>query len=265
MATHAYIMKAKKSFGQHFLNSEDIALRISNSLIRTDATNAVLEVGPGKGVLSKYLLQKDIEYVAVEADRDMVNYLEFYYEEIRGKVILDDFLKVDLSQVFDGRSFSLIGNFPYNISSQILIKLIEYRAFIPEMVGMFQKELAERVIAPPGNKTYGVISVLVQAYYSGEYLFSVNPGSFTPPPKVKSAVIRLERKDNEELDCDPDLFRIVVKTAFGKRRKMLRNTIKSLVADDQALKDSFFDQRPERLSLEDFIELTKFVEANKKY
>lgn len=265
MATHAYIMKAKKSFGQHFLNSEDIAHRIANSLIRTDATNAVLEVGPGKGVLSKYLLQKDIEYLAIEADRDMVSYLEHYYEEIRGKVILQDFLKADLSTAFDGKSFSLIGNFPYNISSQILIKLIEYRQYIPELVGMFQKELAERVIAPPGNKTYGVISVLVQAYYDGEYLFSVNPGSFTPPPKVKSGVIRLERKDNGELGCNPDLFRTVVKTSFGKRRKMLRNTIKSLVNDEQDMKDTFFDQRPERLSLDDFIELTNFVEANRKF
>jgi len=261
MATHAYIMKAKKSFGQHFLNKEDIAKRIADSLICQHQYNAVLEVGPGKGVLTKYLLEKDFDFKAVEADFDMVNYLNYYYLGLENKIIAEDFLKVDLSKVFEGRPFGLIGNFPYNISSQILIKLIEYRDYIPEMVGMFQKELAERVIAGPGSKVYGVISVLVQAYYHGEYLFSVSPGSFTPPPKVKSGVIRLTRKEQKDLGCDAKLFKTIVKTTFGQRRKMLRNTMKTLIKDEELLKDEKFNKRPEQLSLEDFIDLTNFLEA----
>lgn len=263
MATHAYIMKAKKSYGQHFLNKEDIAKRIADSLQQAEFLNAILEVGPGKGMLTKYLLEKGTDFTAVEADRDMVAYLEHYYEDIRGHIIMEDFLKLDLSSVFDGRQFSLIGNFPYNISSQILIRLIQYREYIPELVGMFQKELAERVISGPGSKVYGVISVLVQAYYKGEYLFSVSPGSFSPAPKVKSGVIRLIRKDNQELGCDPKLFKTVVKTTFGQRRKMLRNTMKTLIQNEELLKEDSFNRRPEQLSLEDFIELTKLLEAYK--
>ena len=262
VATYAFIMKAKKSFGQHFLNREDVAERIANSLRRTDSFNALLEVGPGKGVLTKYLYPKEIDFLAVEADKDMVAYLEHYHKEMQGRIISEDFLKVRLDQVFDGRQFALIGNFPYNISSQILIHMLRYREYVPELVGMFQKELAERVIAGPGSKVYGVISLLVQAYYNGEYLFTVQPGSFSPPPKVKSGVIRLERKDNGELGCDDKLFRIVVKTAFGQRRKMLRNTVKAMVPDESLLKDDFFNLRPEQLSLADFVELTNFVEQN---
>lgn len=261
--TLAYIMKAKKSFGQHFLNKEDIAERISRSFSGLDHFSAILEVGPGKGVLTKYLLTLDKEFNAVEADLDMVAYLEHYYSDLRGKIIHNDFLKLPLDEVFEGRSFGLIGNFPYNISSQILIRMIQYRSYIPEMVGMFQKELAERVVSAPGSKSYGVISVLVQSYYTCEYLFTVNPGSFSPPPKVKSGVIRLRRVADRELGCDEKLFRTVVKIAFGQRRKMLRNTVKSLVHDERLLKDSFFNLRPEQLSVDQFVELTNFVDQNK--
>jgi 16S rRNA (adenine1518-N6/adenine1519-N6)-dimethyltransferase len=262
VATTAYIMKAKKSFGQHFLNREDVAEKIASSFKRADSYKAILEVGPGKGVLTKYLYQGEIDFLAVEADRDMVEYLEHYYKDLRGKIIQEDFLRLDLSRVFEGRQFGLIGNFPYNISSQILIRMLEYKEFIPEMVGMFQKELAERVISGPGSKVYGVISVLVQAYYDCEYLFSVQPGSFSPPPKVKSGVIRLERKENPLENYNEKLFKIIVKTAFNQRRKMLRNTIKALVPDENKLKDAFFNLRPEQLLVKDFVELTHFVEKN---
>jgi 16S rRNA (adenine1518-N6/adenine1519-N6)-dimethyltransferase len=262
VAAPAYIMKAKKSFGQHFLNKEEVAERIANSFSRSSEFYGILEVGPGKGVLTKYLLNSDKPIVTVEADQDMVAYLEHYYEDLRGKIIFEDFLKVPLDEVFGGKSFGLIGNFPYNISSQILIRMLQYKELIPEMVGMFQKELAERVIAGPGSKTYGVISILVQAFYTGEYLFTVNPGSFSPPPKVKSGVIRLVRKPNPDLGCNEKLFRTVVKTAFNQRRKMLRNTLKSIIKNEELLKDEFFNLRPEQLSVQSFVELTNFVEKN---
>jgi len=250
------MLRAKKSYGQHFLNSEQIAERIVESLQKTNLYDKVLEVGPGKGVLTKYLLEKPYDLVAVEADDDMVTYLQQVYPGLDGRLVAADFLKLRLNEVLGDAPFGLIGNFPYNISSQILIKMIEYRAQIPEMVGMFQREVAERVIAPPGSKTYGVISVLVQAYYSGEYLFTVKPGSFSPPPKVQSAVIRLTRKDPFVLDCDERLFKRIVKQAFNQRRKMLRNTLKSLFSEE-ILKEDFFQKRPEVLSVEDFVQLTR--------
>lgn len=262
MAKPTFIMKAKKSFGQHFLNSEDVASRIASSFSQKDALTALLEVGPGKGVLTKYLVKMPVEFLAVEADADMVGYLAHYLPETEGKIIQADFLKLPLDDLFDRKPFGLIGNFPYNISSQILIKMLQHRDQIPEMVGMFQKELAERVIAGPGSKTYGVISVLVQAYYRCEYLFTVQPGSFSPPPKVKSGVIRLNRIENRELGCPEKLFRAVVKTAFNQRRKMLRNTMKAMVSDEECLKDAFFNKRPEQLSVEDFVYLTNFVQEN---
>lgn len=250
------MLRAKKSYGQHFLNSEQIAERIVESLQKTNLYDKVLEVGPGKGVLTKYLLEKPYDLVAVEADDDMVTYLQQVYPGLDGRLVAADFLKLRLNEVLGDAPFGLIGNFPYNISSQILIKMIEYRSQIPEMVGMFQREVAERVIAPPGSKTYGVISVLVQAYYSGEYLFTVKPGSFSPPPKVQSAVIRLTRKDPFVLDCDERLFKRIVKQAFNQRRKMLRNTLKSLFSEE-ILKEDFFQKRPEVLSVEDFVQLTR--------
>ena len=254
-------MKAKKSYGQHFLTSEDISRRIANSL-SMEGYNRILEVGPGQGMLTKYLLQKEADLLVVEADRDMVHYLEAHYEALHERIIPADFLKLDLNLFFENEPFALIGNYPYNISSQILIKQLEYRMRITEMVGMFQKEVAERVVAAPGNKTYGVISVLVQAYYEGEYLFTVKPGSFNPPPKVQSAVIRLRRKENQDLGCDPKLFKRVVKQAFGQRRKMLRNTMKTFLNGQDILQDDFFNLRPEKLSVADFVQLTKWIENN---
>ena len=257
------MIKAKKSFGQHFLTSEPIAQRIAESLQKTSEYKKVLEVGPGKGILTKFLLDKPYELVAVEADVDMVTYLKQFFPSLEGRVVEADFLKLRLDEVMGADSFGLIGNFPYNISSQILFKMIDYRAQIPELVGMFQREMAERVIAPPGSKTYGVISVLVQAFYKGEYLFSVKPGSFSPPPKVQSAVIRLVRKDPYVLDCDERLFRRIVKQSFNQRRKMLRNTLKPLFPEE-ILKEEFFQQRPEVLSVEDFVQLAKRIEALQK-
>lgn len=257
------ILKAKKSYGQHFLNNEHIAERIAGLLCPQQAYSRVLEIGPGRGMLTKYLLNRDFRLTVVEADRDMVNYLQRYYPELKEDIISADFLKVPLDRLF-GEPFGLIGNFPYNISSQILFKMLEYRQLIPEMVGMFQLEVAERVIAPPGNKVYGVISVLVQAFYDGELCLRVEKGNFTPPPKVRSGVIRLTRKEHPALEGDGKLFRQVVKQAFNQRRKMLRNTMKSLLTDPELLQDPFFNQRPEKLSVADFVQLTRWIEERRE-
>ncbi|MBK7872461.1 MAG: 16S rRNA (adenine(1518)-N(6)/adenine(1519)-N(6))-dimethyltransferase RsmA [Saprospiraceae bacterium] len=251
-------MKAKKSYGQHFLNNETMAARIADSFVL--AHERVLEVGPGKGMLTKYLLEKDWDLKVVEADRDMVAYLQKFYPQLVESIIEGDFLKLNLVEIFDNQPFGLIGNFPYNISSQIVFKMVESRHLISEMVGMFQREMAERIIAPHGGKDYGVISVLTQAYYEGELLFKVSKGNFNPPPKVESAVIRLQRKDNQIIDCDEIKFRQIVKTTFGQRRKMLRNTLKTFVTEPSILEEPFFQQRPEQLSVEDFINLTKRLE-----
>ncbi|MEZ4948555.1 MAG: 16S rRNA (adenine(1518)-N(6)/adenine(1519)-N(6))-dimethyltransferase RsmA [Saprospiraceae bacterium] len=255
-------MKAKKSYGQHFLNQPDLARKIANSLNLENGLNKVLEVGPGTGKLTTFLVENDYDLKVVEADPDMVEYIQHNFPQLNGNIIHRNFLKVDLEEVFQENSFALIGNFPYNISSQILFKMVDNRHLIPEMVGMFQKEVAERVVAPPGNKTYGVISVLVQAYYEGKYLFSVDKRCFTPPPKVQSAVIRLVRKENVDLGCNERLFKSIVKASFGQRRKMLRNSLKPFVKDNDLLADEKFTLRPEQVSLEGFIELTKFIEAN---
>jgi len=257
------MLKAKKSFGQHFLTNEQIARRIADSLQATSRYDKVLEVGPGKGILTRFLLEKPFEFVAVEADDDMVAYLGQFFPELDGRIVAADFLKLRLENVMGDGAFALIGNFPYNISSQILIKMLDYRHQIPEMVGMFQREMAERVIAGPGSKVYGVISVLVQAFYNGEYLFTVKQGSFNPPPKVQSAVIRLTRKEDTSLGCDERMFRRVVKQAFNQRRKMLRNTLKTLLPEE-ILKRDFFQQRPEMLSVADFVEITRQAEAMNK-
>ncbi len=252
-------MKAKKSYGQHFLSNESLAKSIADKAIELSDKYPVLEIGPGKGVLTKYLYDKMIRFKSVEADPDMVEYLHITYPDIDMHLIYKDILKLDLNEVFD-EEFVLFGNFPYNISSQILFKMLEYKDKIPIMIGMFQKEVAERIIASPGNKEYGILSVLVQAYYTGKIIFRVKPGSFSPPPKVDSAVIKLERKEKFTLDCNEALFKTIVKSTFNKRRKMIRNTLKSLVNDDEILKDVFFTKRPEQLSLEDFIALTNKIE-----
>ncbi len=255
-------MKAKKSYGQHFLHREDIAQRIAESLPGSPEFEHVLEVGPGRGMLTQFLLDRPEQLTVVEADTDMVHYLRKHYPELRGHIIPADFLKIRFADFFGDRSFALIGNFPYNISSQIVFKMIDARHQVPVMVGMFQREMAERIIAPHGSKQYGVISVLTQSFYEGSYLFTVHPGAFQPPPKVQSGVIRLERKADYDLPCDETLFRKVVKQTFGQRRKMLRNTLKSLFPDFTVLStDSRFQQRPEQLSVAAFIELTQYLET----
>ena len=261
------MIRAKKSYGQHFLINEDIAQRIADALTVDGAKPKVLEVGPGKGFLTKYLLEKNIDLKVVEADNDMVDHLHLNYIQLHGKVIAEDFLKLNLSRVFpnnqqsttNNQQFSLIGNFPYNISSQIVFKMLDFREHIPELVGMFQKEMAKRIIATPGGKEYGVISVLAQAYYEGEYLFSVSNENFSPPPKVQSGVIRLTRKQNP-IDCDQKLFKRIVKQAFSQRRKMLRNTLKPFFENKELMGDKYFMKRPETLSVEEFVALAKKAE-----
>jgi 16S rRNA (adenine1518-N6/adenine1519-N6)-dimethyltransferase len=253
-------MQAKKSYGQHFLKDDHIALRIADSLQRTAECGKVLEVGPGMGMLTKHLLaHTDYETYAVEADRDMVEYLNNHYPFLTQRLILKDFLDFDPTTVFGQSPFCLIGNFPYNISTQILFKMLDYRDLIPEMVGMFQKEVADRVVSKEGGKVYGITSVLMQAFYKVEYLFSVAPGSFNPPPKVQSAVIRLTRKDNFELGCDEAVFRRVVKTAFNQRRKMLRNTLKPFIAQEVLMSDPFYEKRPETLGWEEYVRLANLI------
>ncbi len=258
-----YAVKAKKSYGQHFLINENAAEKIAYGLIRAEGIKNVLEIGPGKGVLTKYLVRQKINFKAVEADRDMVAYLEEHYPVMRNRIIFLDFLKLDLSRVFEGEPFYLIGNYPYNISSQIIFKLLKHKNLVPEMIGMFQREVADRIIAPHGSKTYGVLSVLTQAFYEGKRFMKVSPGSFSPPPKVDSAVIRLTRKENFELPCSEQLFRAVVKTSFGQRRKMMRNTLKALVDDTDILESELLTKRPEQLSVEEFIDLTVLIEKSK--
>jgi len=255
-------MKAKKSYGQHFLREESTAQRIADSLIHTDAYGEVLEIGPGKGMLTQFLIDRPYQLKAVEADPDMMAYLANEFPQLEGSVIFHDVMKLDLLEHFEGQ-FGVIGNFPYNISSQILFKIVKYRARIPEMVGMFQKEVAKRVASPPGSKEYGVISVLIQAYYEVEYLFSLLPEEFDPAPKVNSGVIRLTRHENQDLGCGESLFRSVVKMTFGQRRKMLRKTLRAFTKHKRLQEDPFFQRRPETLSVADFVEITKWLEGER--
>ena len=253
-------MRAKKSYGQHFLTNEHYARQIAGALQLTADYGDALEVGPGQGMLTKYLLERgdDFHLKVAEADRDMVEYLNEHYPQLRDDILEGDFLRLRLNEVFAGRPFALVGNFPYNISSQILIKLIDNYELIPEMVGMFQKEVADRVIVGHGTKTYGVIGVLVQARYLPSLLFNVSKGNFAPPPKVESAVIRLVRRTEPLIpDEHYSLFKHVVKSAFGKRRKMLRNSLKGIFPAEAMADDELFQRRPEHVSLDDFVELTR--------
>lgn len=252
-------MQAKKSYGQHFLKHDSIAERIAGSLRRGAEAGTVVEVGPGMGMLTKHLLaSSDYTLYAVEADRDMVAYLNQHYPALKERLVEKDFLEFNVQATLGpDASFCLIGNFPYNISTQILFKMLDDRQHIPEMVGMFQKEVADRVVAPPGSKVYGITSVLLQAFYKTEYLFTVERGSFNPPPQVLSAVIRLTRKEDFTLACDEQMFRKVVKTAFNQRRKMLRNTLKPFFQDINLLEDPFFEKRPETLGWEDYVALVQ--------
>lgn len=293
-------VRAKKALGQHFLTDQNIAKSIvaalqlpaaggkavaSEGKVNAEVTSVpsvqltteqparmkVLEIGPGMGVLSQYLLQRqDVDLRMIEIDDESVEYLESHFPQAHGRVIFGDFLKLDIDELFP-EEFHVIGNFPYNISSQIFFRIIDYRNRIPQTVCMIQKEVAERIAEKPGSKTYGILSVLLQAWYDIEYLFTVGSGAFAPPPKVQSAVIRLTRNRRTSLGCDENAFKNIVKTAFGQRRKTLRNSLKPIIAakatkegwDTEAL-TSFtsapvFELRPERLSVEDFIGLTNLL------
>ena len=272
-------VRAKKALGQHFLTDLKIAESIVSSLRLPgcgekyisegeDWPSQTLEIGPGMGVLSQYLLRKpEADLKMIEIDNESVAYLLSQFPEADGRVIYGDFLKMDLDSLFPGQ-FNVIGNFPYNISSQIFFRILDCRGRIPQVVCMIQKEVAERIAEKPGSKTYGILSVLLQAWYDIEYLFTVGSGAFAPPPKVQSAVIRLTRNARQDLGCDPSDFKFIVKTAFGQRRKTLRNSLKPLIASKASregwdaerlaafVSDPVFDLRPERLGVEEFVSLT---------
>lgn len=254
-------VKAKKHLGQHFLTDETIAQNIANTLI-TGGYSTVLEIGPGMGVLTKYLLQKSYTLYVIEIDTESVAYLEKNYPKLQPRIISKDFLKLDLSTYFNNKPFAVIGNFPYNISTQIVFKVLEYKHLIPEFSGMFQKEVAQRIAETEGSKTYGILSVLTQAFYQVDYLFTVPPNVFNPPPKVESGVIRLIRKENYTLPVNEKLFFTVVKTAFNQRRKTLRNSLKTFNLSENLREDSIFAKRPEQLSVESFINLTSKIEID---
>lgn len=254
-------VKPKKALGQHFLTDETIAARIAATLDDYKGM-PVLEVGPGMGVLTKYLLDYGHDVTAVEIDEESVDYLNHNFPSLHGRILGDDFLKMNLAKVMGDRQFCVIGNYPYNISSQIFFKVLDYKDLIPCCSGMLQKEVAERLAAAPGSKVYGILSVLLQAWYDVEYLFTVNENVFNPPPKVKSGVIRMKRNDVTQLGCDEKLFRTIVKTTFGQRRKTLRNSIRGLLPPGCVLPDlPVWGQRPEQLSVQEFINLTNVVTA----
>ena len=252
-------VKAKKHLGQHFLKDENIAKKIADTL-SFQGYKAVLEIGPGMGVLTKYLLEKDTTTYVIEIDSESVEYLQANYLNLAPRIIEKDFLKYDLKEVFNDSQFAVIGNFPYNISTQIVFKVLEMREQIPEFSGMFQKEVAQRICEKEGSKAYGILSVLAQAFYNAEYLFTVPPSVFNPPPKVESGVLRLTRKEHLDLPCDEALFFRVVKTAFQQRRKTLRNSLKIFNLSDNLKANAIFGKRPEQLSVDSFIELTQLIE-----
>lgn len=255
------LVRPKKHLGQHFLKDESVAFKIAESL--SGNYPDTIEVGPGMGVLTKYLLaRKEIRLTCIEIDKESVDYLDKNFPLLKGKIITEDFLKVDLSEVIKDPC-SLIGNFPYNISSQIFFHVLDYKDQVKEVVCMLQKEVAERIAAPHGSKVYGILSVLLQAYYSIEFLFKVPPGVFLPPPKVMSGVIRLTRNSKEQLGCDEIFFKKIVKQAFQMRRKTLRNALKSLNLPASIVTLPLLDKRAEQLSVEDFIGLTSLIEQSK--
>ena len=283
-------VRAKKALGQHFLTDQSVAKRIVGALKgsaaevcgaaeangkgiasgfageKTDSAGGrdkVLEIGPGMGVLSQYLLEReDIDLVMIEIDGESVDYLVSHFDEAEGRIIQGDYLKLDIGKLFDG-PYRVIGNFPYNISSQIFFKILEDKDRVPEVVCMIQKEVAERIAEKPGSKTYGILSVLLQAWYDIEYVLTVGPGAFVPPPKVHSAVIRLTRNSRTSLGCDEKLFKTVVKAAFNQRRKTLRNALKPLIPEGLDTSDAIFDLRAERLSVEDFVSLTLQIQGQR--
>ena len=260
-------VRAKKHLGQHFLKDQVVARKIAETLLLNGCDN-VIEIGPGTGVLTQYLLEQDINILALDLDRESIEYLKTDFEINHLKLLQRkksfevrnaDFLKEDLSTLFNGAPFGITGNFPYNISTQIVFKMLEYKDRVPEFTGMFQKEVAQRICEKEGSKAYGILSVLVQAFYEAEYLFTVHPEVFNPPPKVQSGVLRLTRKENQSIDCSETLLKTVVKAAFNQRRKTLRNSLKTLQLSENLTKDAIFDKRPEQISVADFIALTKKI------
>lgn len=252
------LVKPKKALGQHFLKDLDIAARIAQTL---DAEKGipVLEIGPGMGVLTRFLLDYGHDLKVVELDLESVGYLENHFPELEGRIIAADFLQLDINQLFTA-PFCVIGNYPYNISSQIFFKVLEHKDLIPCCSGMLQKEVAERLASKPGKKAYGILSVLLQAYYDIEYLFTVEASAFNPPPKVQSAVIRIKRNQTKKLDCNEILFKRVIKTGFNQRRKTLRNSLKPIIGNGNHIcSDPIFNLRPEQLSVEQFIYLTNLI------
>ena len=252
-------VRAKKFLGQHFLKDLSVAQRIAETI----SAGRVLEIGPGMGVLTQYLLKNpNLQTTAIEIDRESVAYLKEWYPELH--LIEGDFLKLDLNIIYPDGEFCVIGNYPYNISSQIFFKVLDNKDRIPICSGMIQKEVAERIASKPGKKAYGILSVLLQAYYDIEYLFTVDEHVFNPPPKVKSAVIRMKRNNRQGLGCDEALFKNIVKTAFNQRRKQMRNSLMQLVGKENSiLNEPIFTKRPEQLSVEEFIALTQLIQNSK--
>ena len=257
------LVRAKKHLGQHFLTDKNIAAKIVGSLRPGDKYRQVLEVGPGMGILSDLLLSNnELETFLIDIDTESYLYLKKKYPQLGSRLINADFLEMDFAAFFTG-PIAVIGNFPYNISSQILFKILDNRQQVVEVVGMFQKEVAERCASKPGSKEYGILSVFLQAYYQVEYLFTVKAGVFNPPPKVLSAVIRLTRNETAQLDCDEKLFWQVVKAGFNQRRKTLRNALSSLINKEKMTTEPMLDLRAERLSVKDFVNLTNMIVANR--
>lgn len=254
-------VRAKKSLGQHFLTDLSIAERIAATL--DDYRNQpTLEVGPGMGVLTEFLLERGHDLTVVELDDESVRYLQLNFPALDGRIIAEDFLKLDLHRIYGDRPFSIIGNYPYNISSQIFFKVLEYKDQVTCCSGMLQREVAQRIAAGPGSKTYGILSVLLQAWYDIEYLFTVDEHVFNPPPKVKSGVIRLTRNAVTDLGVDERLFKNIVKLSFGQRRKMLRSSLKPIFgANPSLMEGDVFRQRPEQLSVDDFVALTRLASS----
>lgn len=254
------MVKPKKHLGQHFLNDKKIAFNIVDAL-KAENTFAILEIGAGMGVLTEFLLERKDDIYVIEIDKESVNYLERNFIQLQDRIIEHDFLKFDLASYFNNEQVAIIGNFPYNISSQILFQIINYKEFVPEVVGMFQREVAMRIASAPGNKTYGILSVFIQAYYNVEYLFTVDENVFTPPPKIKSGVLRLQRKKNIVLNCNEKLFFRIVKAGFNQRRKTLRNSLQQIIKKEFAT-DEIFNKRPEQLGVNEFVYLTNLIEKH---
>lgn len=254
-------VRAKKALGQHFLIDLSIAKRIADT-IEAYKGLPIIEVGPGMGVLTQYLLEAGHDVTVVELDEESVDYLKINFPQLEGRIVFEDFLKLDLHKIVGDKPFVVIGNYPYNISSQIFFKVLDYKDQVVCCSGMLQREVAQRLAAGPGSKTYGILSVLLQAWYDAEYLFTVDENVFNPPPKVKSGVIRFTRNQVQDLGCDEKLMRTVVKSSFGQRRKQLRNSVKPLVPkDSEVLQLPIMNMRPEQLSVEQFIELTNLIQG----